>query len=233
MYEGHLVSAIIPAAGIGLRFSSEVQKPYFEIAGKPLVWYVLNKFNSETVIDEIILMVNESVIEAASKIVSEYLFQKVVSIEIGGETRTETIRKGINLLSKKSELVIIHDAVRPLVSKELINDCIRTAFVEGAAVCAVRPKNTVKIGDRFGYVDRTLLRERLYDVQTPQAFKSNLLRNCYNACLGNENNFTDDASVIEQCGYKVKIIEGDYKNVKVTTPEDAEAVGVLLGKENN
>lgn len=228
MYEGHIVSAIIPAAGIGMRFSKDVQKPYAEIDGKPLLWYTLQICNKHTIIDEIILMVHKSILEIAKKIVEHYSFDKIVAVEIGGEKRTDTVRKGISCLSDKSELVMIHDAVRPLVTEQLINNVLRTAFVEGAALCAVRPKNTVKTGDSYGYIEQTLDRDRLYEVQTPQAFKRNLLKNCYNVCMKNEDGFTDDAAVVEQCGYKVKIIEGDYKNIKVTTPEDLEIVKLFL-----
>jgi 2-C-methyl-D-erythritol 4-phosphate cytidylyltransferase len=162
------------------------------------------------------------------EIVEKYRFQKVSKIVPGGKRRQESVKNGIDALPKDADIVAIHDGVRPLVTQTMIEDSIRSAMRYGAVVFALPVKDTIKMSNPDGTVLRTLDRESLWQIQTPQTFQVNVIREAH--CRAVEDGFvgTDDASLVERLGGKVHILPGSYTNIKITTPEDLELANLFL-----
>lgn len=208
--------AVIVSAGKSKRFKGSIPKQYIKINNKPLIYYTLSVFNSSPNIDGIVLVSDKD----CRQLVRKYNFNKVFSIVKGGRTRAHSVYNGLKVVPKNAEIVVIHDGVRSLVKKELIKDVISKAKRFGAAVCAVPVKNTIKDIS----VDKVLIRKNLVEVQTPQAFRYNIIMNCYNRFKDRLDFVTDDSSLVEMAGHKVKIVQGDYENIKITTNEDMDYV---------
>lgn len=217
-------AGIILAAGSGSRMHSDIPKQYIEIDGKPLIYYTLETFE-RSVVDEIVLVVRPGDEEYARReIVDRYGFTKVSSIVCGGETRTDSVLNGIK--ATEAEYVLIHDGARCLVSTGLI-ERMAAKVVEISCIAAVPSKDTIKIV-KEGVVCDTPNRENLYIVQTPQAFNRTDLLNAYLKLdeLSDEKRrtLTDDSMIMENAGKPVQIVDGEYSNIKVTTPEDLDFV---------
>lgn len=217
-------AGIILAAGSGSRMHSDIPKQYIEINGKPLIYYTLETFE-HSVVDEIVLVVRPGDEEYVQReIVDKYGFSKVSSIVCGGNTRTDSVLNGIR--ASKAEFVLIHDGARCLVSENLI-ERMAEAVLETSCIAAVPSKDTVKIV-KDGLVVETPKRENLYIVQTPQAFNRNNLLKAYAELdkLSDEKrrSLTDDAMIMENARKPVRIVAGEYSNIKVTTPEDLDFV---------
>lgn len=212
------VSAIVVAAGQGRRLKSKVSKPILKLNSKPIIVYALGVLNSCPEIKEIILVGNPSNIQELKAIVSKYRIRKVNKICLGGKARQDSVAKGIKFISKHAKFILIHDAVRPFISKDLVSLLIISAQKFLAAISAVPVKATIKASDKLGFVKRTVERSNLWEVQTPQVFSRELLLKAYarfkNCAV------TDDAMLVEKLGVKVKIVLGTYRNIKITTPED-------------
>jgi len=222
MYINKNVTVIIVAAGRGTRMDSEIPKQYMSIAGKTILDTTIYKFEKSNYVDEIILVVNKEELDyVKNNIACDY--EKIKSVLMGGETRTESVYEGIKMVSDKGKggILLIHDGVRPFISYSLINACIENAYNYKACIPVIDVIDTIKRVDD-GFVENTLDRKKLKAVQTPQAFDYYLIRECYDMAI-NENdniNFTDDASIAEYYGYKVKTIEGLLRNIKITTQLD-------------
>lgn len=205
--------AIIAAAGKGKRFRGRIPKQYIKIEGKPIIYYTLSVFDSSPDIDGIILVSDRD---------EDYGFKKVLCVVKGGGTRAHSVYNGLQAVPKDTQIVVIHDGVRPFVKHKLIKDVITAAGRYGAAICAVPCKNTIKEVTKSGFVKKTLVRDNLIEVQTPQAFRYSLLMRNYNRF-----DITDDSSLLK----KVKVIPGDYSNIKVTTREDLAYIrGVISSR---
>lgn len=200
--------AIIVSAGKGTRFKGKIPKQYVIVNNRPLIYYTLSVFNSSPIIDGIILVTDN--IEYFKR----YNFKKIFSIVKGGSTRAHSVFNGLKEMPKGVDIVVIHDGVRPFVKQELIKNVVNSAKRYGAAICAVPPKNTIK-EIRGSFVKKTLNRRDLIEVQTPQAFRYRLLMNRYNRF-----DVTDDSTLIELAGHKVKVVRGDSRNIKITTSDD-------------
>ncbi|MBR1573008.1 MAG: 2-C-methyl-D-erythritol 4-phosphate cytidylyltransferase [Lachnospiraceae bacterium] len=222
------ISAIVLAAGAGRRMNSDIPKQYMPVANKPLVVYSLEIFDRSSV-DEIILVVASGDEEYCRKeIVDKYNIGKVASIVSGGAERYDSVYAGLQVAT--GDFVMIHDCARAFVTNNIINDAIAAMKTYGACVVAVPSKDTVKLADDNGFVADTPDRSRVWSVQTPQCFEYNLVREAYDKLREmNLENITDDAMVVEQVLHKpVKLVMGDYNNVKVTTPEDINlAINIL------
>ena len=218
MFMGENVTAIIVSAGKGTRMGSEIPKQYMTIAGKTILETTLYKFDRDKLIDEIILVVNREDIDYVREDIA-CNYEKVKIVLKGGKTRTESVYEGIKRLSENCKVVLIHDGVRPFISYRLINTCVEKAYRHKACVPVIDVIDTIK-EVRNGYVEKTLERAMLKAVQTPQAFDTDLIRNCYEKAINEDVNFTDDASIVEYYGYKVKTVEGLSRNIKITTPLD-------------
>ena len=222
------ISAIILAAGAGRRMNSDIPKQYMPVAGKPLVVYSLEIFDQSSV-DEIILVVASGDEDyCKEEIVNKYNIGKVAAIVSGGAERYDSVHAG--LMAATGDYVMIHDCARAFVTEEIINKAIDGMKEYQACVVAVPSKDTVKLADDNGFVAETPNRSRVWSVQTPQCFEYNLVREAYDKLPEmNLENITDDAMVVEQVLHKpVKLVMGDYNNVKVTTPEDINlAINIL------
>ena len=210
--------AIVLAAGSGSRMNSNIKKQFMEIDGKPVIYYSLLTISQSSLVDEIIVVTSKEDIVAISDIVKEYDIRKVSKIVCGGERRQDSVYNGLMEVDESYSYVLIHDGARPLVTVEDTDNVIKDAFTHGAATLAVKVKDTVKRVNDDLFAEETLDREYLYGIQTPQVIKKELLLKGYENSEGKV--FTDDTSIVENIGVKVKLTVGNYSNIKLTTPED-------------
>lgn len=208
------VAAIVVGAGSGERMG--IDKIFTGLGGKPVIVWSLDILQGCEAINEIILVLHKDKIEIGKKIVAERGLTKVSAICMGGKLRQDSVKKGLEQV-QGCHWVLVHDGARPFLTGKLIYDGIAAAHKTGSAVAALPVKDTVKEVDGDGLITRTLERGLLRAVQTPQVFRMEILTDAYRE-LGGE--FTDDAAVVERAGYKVKLYPGDYRNIKITTPED-------------
>lgn len=214
------VAAVVPAAGRGQRLKAEVEKPYIILKRKPIIVHTLQQLSSSPLIREIILAVNKKYVPTAFGLIRKFKIKKVKTVVAGGKTRGQSVYNGLRQVSNRSDLVLIHDGVRPLISRKLIREVILGAKKFKAAISAVPSLATLKEADLGLMVKKTLPRHKVWEVQTPQAFKKSLILKAYAQAGKKIEKATDDSFLVEQLGYVVKIIPGDYSNIKITTSED-------------
>ncbi|MGE4284565.1 MAG: 2-C-methyl-D-erythritol 4-phosphate cytidylyltransferase [Clostridia bacterium] len=220
-------SAIIVAAGKGTRMQSSKNKQFINIIDRPVLAYTLQAFEDCGAVDEIIIVAREQDIMLCKEIVDISKLNKVKKIILGGRERQDSVYNGLQEISDKSSIVIVHDGARPLIIPKHIEIAVDTAIKYGAAAVGVRVKDTIKLVDDEKNILDTLDRSRLWAVQTPQVFKVQWLRQAYIKAREEEITATDDCMLVERLGYHVKMVEGSYENIKITTPEDiflAEAI---------
>jgi 2-C-methyl-D-erythritol 4-phosphate cytidylyltransferase len=230
--------AIVLAAGQGKRMQSKVQKQYLHLKGKPVLYYALQVFETCSFIDEIILVTGAGEMEFCQKeIVEVYGFQKVKKIVAGGKERYHSVFEGLKAVKELTEkeegtpcYVYIHDGARPFVDEEILQRTHRAVCETGACVAGMPVKDTIKISDGTGMAVETPRRELVWMIQTPQVFSYELIYEAYAKLLKEEHIFvTDDAMVLECMeGQRVKLVEGSYRNMKITTPEDLAVAEALL-----
>lgn len=214
-----MISAIILAGGRGKRMGSKVSKQYIEIKGKPILYYTLKKFIECEKVDNIILVLPENEVDYCKNEILKKYSLNVNKIVVGGKERQDSVYNALNNISN-SEIVLIHDGARPFVSNEIINNGIEFAKLYGAAAPGVMPKDTIKIKNKHGFSIETPKRENLVSIQTPQVFKFDIILECHKKIQQENIVVTDDTMVAELYGNKVYLYDGDYTNIKVTTPED-------------
>lgn len=207
--------AIIVAAGSGTRMGTDVPKQFLPLAGKPLIYHTVKAFLHSYADLQVVLVVHKNFIETSRDLLSELNTQNRINIVEGGETRFQSVRNGLLLVLEPS-IVFVHDGVRCIVSKPLIERCYQLALEKGNAIPAVIATDSIRIaGDNTNHsVDRNTVRI----IQTPQTFQSGVLLRAFK--LPELATFTDEASVVEADGNKVYLVEGDYDNIKVTRPVD-------------
>lgn len=225
------VAAIVLAAGSGKRMHSSVKKQYMELLGYPVIYYSLLAFEKYG-IDQIVLVTGAEDIEYCQEhIVKRYGFQKVNQIIAGGKERYHSVMEGLKAV-KDADYVLIHDGARPCLTPAVIARCIQDARQYGACVAAVPSKDTIKIADEEGFAAQTPPRSLVYLIQTPQAFSMELIQRAYETMQQSDLTgitITDDAMVVERfTNERVKLTEGDYENIKVTTPEDLSTAEMFL-----
>jgi 2-C-methyl-D-erythritol 4-phosphate cytidylyltransferase len=199
------------------------------LGGIPVIARTLLAFERSTAIKNIVLVTRECDILPLQQLAQKYMISKVTDIIVGGNCREESVKNGINRLDKDTDYVLIHDGARPLVTTRVIDAVAQAAKEKKCVSCAVPVKDTIKVV-KGGVVEQTLDRSQLVSIQTPQGFEYNLFCECING-VDNLDSYTDDCAVVEACGYSVSIVEGDYNNIKITTPEDiAVAEGILRCK---
>jgi len=227
------LSVIIPAAGSGRRMGG-VKKPYLDLAGKPILAHTLAVFQQCDLVDDILVVAAGGDEDACiCSVIDPYGMSKVCRVVAGGETRQESVFNGLRELASDTDMVMVHDCARPFVTEGMIRDALEAAKEWGAATVAVPVKDTIKESDEDDFVVRTLDRRKLWSIQTPQAFRYDLLLRAHLYARENDIQVTDDASLIEQMGiHKVKLVMGASENIKITTPGDiAIALAILKSKE--
>ncbi len=227
--------AIIPAAGLGIRMGSKRPKQFLEVNGTPILALTLRTFQESGAIDRVIVVVPGEEIETCQRdIVLNRGFAKVENIVAGGERRQDSVRLGIEAAGSNSDLVVIHDGVRPLVDGALVERVISAAKTCGAAAAGLPARETVKETDSRGEVIRTLDRSNIWLVQTPQVFTYDLIRDAHERAWREAwAEVTDDAALVERLGVKVKMVRGSERNIKVTTPMDLDMIGFMMRKMEN
>lgn len=218
--------AIILGAGNGTRMKSEKSKLLLEIGSKTVIERSVEAFLSVSDIDEIIVVARAQDID----IYSELLTDERISFVIGGATRQQSVKNAVETVDD-AHLIIIHDGARPLIKCEDIEKTIRAAEEFSAAAVGVFVKDTIKIVDKQGFVESTPDRSTLFAVQTPQIFDFDLYKNAMQKADEQGLDFTDDCQLVELCGGKVKMVEGSYSNIKITTPDDIALAENLLKNE--
>jgi len=215
------VEALIVSAGKGHRFMEGKKKQFHLLAEKPILAHTLEQFETCPLIHSVLLVVGQEDMDyCLGEIIEKYHYKKISQIVPGGKRRQDSAKNGIESLSRDAEIVVIHDGVRPFVTKEMIEESIRSAIRFGAVVLAMPVKETIKMVQPDGTVLKTLDRESLWQIQTPQAFRVNLIKEAYQKATEDGFVGTDDASFVERLGVKVHILLGSYTNIKITTPED-------------
>lgn len=227
------ITAIVLAAGSGSRMKSKTKKQFMEIKGKPVIWYSLFEFEKSRV-DEIILVTGKEDIDYCKKeIVEKYNLKKIKNVVAGGSERYESVYNGLKEVT--GNIVLIHDGARPLINNEIIERSIEGTIKSDACVVGVPVKDTIKRANKEGYIIDTPNRSELWITQTPQSFKADLVKMAYKKMKeelekGNTTlNITDDAMVVEEfTTNQVRFVQGDYKNIKVTTPEDIDIAELFI-----
>ena len=220
------VTAVIPAAGSGKRMHTK--KQFLEISGTPVLAITVSVFEECQSIDEIIVAATREDLERTREILKD--FKKVKSVVEGGDERQDSVYNCISTISKESDddLVVIHDAARPLVTKEMITSAVIEAKVSKAVVVGVPSKDTVKTVSEDNKIMETLDRKSIWLVQTPQVFSMQLIKQAYERAQKLNYRATDDSKLVERLGNAVKIIMGSYENIKITTIEDVTMAEAIL-----
>jgi len=234
--------AIVLAGGSGSRMNSDVPKQYMKVCDKPILYYALKTFE-ESFVDEIILVVSEKDLQyCKTNIVDKYDFKKISKIVVGGKERYNSVYNGLQAIAtdKNNQIIMkdinifIHDGARPCVTTDILERCLETVKRTCACVAAVPVKDTIKIVDENGYAISTPDRNTLWQIQTPQVFSFEVIKNAYDNLmhLVTIEGITDDAMVVEHySNVKVKMVEGSYDNIKVTTQGDIEIVKLYFKKK--
>ncbi|MEW6686913.1 MAG: 2-C-methyl-D-erythritol 4-phosphate cytidylyltransferase [Candidatus Edwardsbacteria bacterium] len=232
------VSAIICAAGKGNRMAGATPakqvKQFLNLGGRPLLTYSLKTFIDSSIIEQIVLVVPKGMINYTKKKVVAKLKcgrKKILLIE-GGKERQDSVSQGLKALSDDTKIVVIHDGVRPFVTREMINEVVKQAIKFRAAVTAIPMTDTVKKAEGKFFI-RTVDRSRLWRIQTPQAFEYSLIRKAYETASALGYYATDDASLVENLGVRIKIVLGSIQNIKVTTLEDFRLAEAILDQISN
>ena len=213
------ITAIILAGGKGKRMKSTISKQFIKVNEKPILYYALKKFNECELINDIILVLPKDEVEYCKENIIEKYNLHVDKIVCGGKERQDSVYNGL-IEASGSDIVLIHDGARAFVSKEIIENGIHFAKLYGAAAPGVMPKDTIKIKDNDSFSKETLKRDELVMVQTPQVFDYNLILSCHEKIKTEGIIVTDDTMVIEKYFGKVYLYNGEYTNIKITTPED-------------
>lgn len=222
-------TAIILAAGKGLRMKAGINKQYINLEGRPILSHALEVFFACPAIDEVVLVIGSDDMELCDNMILKTIrHDKPLKLVIGGEERQDSVFNGLKHVDNNAEIIIIHDGARPFITSQMIMECIEGAFKYGASTLGVPIKETVKVIDDKGFVKNTPNRENIWITQTPQAFDRGLIVQAHELARINNIKATDDAMLIEHLGHPIKMIEGDYSNIKITTSEDLAVAETIL-----
>ena len=216
-----MISAIILAGGKGKRMGSAISKQFIDIKGKPIIYYTLKKFSENKKIDNIIVVLPEDEVKYFKENILKKYELRINKIVIGGKERQDSVYNALKSLKNSStDIVLIHDGARPFISERIKNEGIKFAEIYGAAAPGVMPKDTIKVKNEKNFSVDTPNRANLVSIQTPQVFKFDEILECHEKIRYNGEMVTDDTMVVEKYGYSVYLYDGEYTNIKVTTPED-------------
>lgn len=223
-----MVSAVIVAAGHGVRMQSDTRKQYLPVAGRPVLVHTLLKFDVCPLIDHICLVVPDDDLDFCRRLFAGGRIKKSVQLVAGGRHRQQSVYNGLKSLDRKKGLVAIHDGVRPLIDPLLITACIRAAETSGACAPGIPAYDTIKRVSGEGTIAGTLERKGLWLIQTPQVFRYAIIIAAHVRALRDGYVGTDDATLVERLGFPVTLVSGSKTNIKVTTAEDLAIAAALL-----
>lgn len=221
-------TAIIAAGGLGTRMQNPDGKLFLEICKHPVLALTIDAFEEADIIDDIVLVVALDEIERARRLKELKGFKKIRHIIQGGPTRQDSVYNGLQVVSDDTDIVVIHDGARPFVTKEIILEAVSETRAHKAVIVGMPVKDTIKTVKDDRLVSNTLDREILWQVQTPQVFERKLIKEAYERAKRLDAQATDDARLVERLGEKVKMINGSYENIKITTPEDIKVAEAIL-----
>jgi len=221
-------SGIIVAGGKSERMGADIDKAFLSLGTKPVVLYSLFAFEKCSDIDEVILVVRKDRIEAARQAVRMFGCNKVKKIVAGGTLRQKSVINGIKEVDKETDIVVVHDGARPCVSANLISQTVASAKQHGSGIAAVKITDTVKSVDKGMVISETIDRSKLWLVQTPQAFKINLLKKALTFIVKKKIKVTDEASAVELVSKGVRLVAASFSNIKITTPDDLTFAAALM-----
>lgn len=225
---GERVAALIPAAGSGSRMGGPVAKPFLRLGAREILAYTLDIFETCDVIDEIWVMVAAKHRDLCRHtVIEQYGFHKVRGVIAGGATRQESVWQGLQQVGDDVALVVVHDGVRPFATCDLVQAAVQQAALHGAAIAAIPVKDTLKRVSAAGEVEATVPRQGLWRIQTPQAFRRQLLLAAFRHAWAQGIAATDESGLVENLGQQVRIVPGVESNVKITTPDDLR-IGMSL-----
>jgi 2-C-methyl-D-erythritol 4-phosphate cytidylyltransferase len=224
------VLAIIPAAGTGLRMGGATPKQFLSLEGVPIFVHTLRKFGASAAVDEIYLGVRAEEMDRAAKQIASEQVGKNVRLVAGGASRQETVARCLDQAPAGTDVVIVHDAVRPFVELTMIQQVVDAARKEGAAILGIPSVDTVKKVERLT-ITGTIPRERIVLAQTPQAFRFSLLREAFDRALAEGYYGTDDSSLVEHLGHNVIVLMGSDRNIKITKPSDLPLARLFIAQE--
>ena len=223
----HKVIAIVPAAGLGRRFGEDRNKRFVTLGGKPVILWALEALERMAEIREIIPVLKESDIQAGLELFSQYGITKIRRVAPGGRERQDSVFNALHFIKEKTSVVMIHDGVRPLFETRVVRRALKALAGCDGVVIGVPPKDTIKeVADDF--VKRTLKRDALIAVQTPQIFLYQPLFDAYERAMKESFYATDDSALVEWNGGRIRVVSGGHSNIKVTTPEDLVVAEALL-----
>jgi 2-C-methyl-D-erythritol 4-phosphate cytidylyltransferase len=213
--------AIVLAGGAGKRMGSSTNKQFLLLDNKPIIVHTLQVFQECRTVDGIYLVVNHKDLPTIQEEILEvYRFNKILKLVIGGRLRQDSVRNGLEAIDETYDTVIVHDAARPFVSPAFVEKSIFLMEMFDAIIPAIPARDTIKVISKEGFVQKTLERDSLWQIQTPQTFKYDLIVKAYREGMGKKLYGYDDATFVEHLGKKVKVVEGSPYNIKITTPED-------------
>lgn len=223
---------VIVAAGSGSRMKMDINKQFIKLNDKEIIAYTIDRFYNHDKIDDIVVVIKEDELEFfTTEIINKYNF-KNIKVAYGGAQRQDSVYNGIKLLDEKCDFILVHDGARPFITKHIISKSIEEAKNNSAVVVGVPVKDTIKIVNENNEIIDTPNRSQLWAVQTPQTFRYDVLKKAYEEAFACGFYGTDDAILVERIGYKVKMIEGSYNNIKITTQEDLGIGSQILKEEN-
>jgi len=228
------VTAVIPSAGAGKRMQTSIKKPYLDIKGQPLLSYVLKVLNRVSAIENIVVPVSpgEEVL-CEKEVLSGLSLDKEVKIISGGVSRQESVRKALDFVPESSDLVLIHDGVRPFITVQMVERSLTETSIKLATTLGVPVKDTVTVvSEDDDRILKTLERSSLYLIQTPQTFDRDIIIDAHTKAYNDGFSGTDDASIVERMNIPVTVIPGSYDNIKITTQDDLIFAEAILSKQN-
>lgn len=221
MYMADSLAVVVAAAGIGSRMGSKINKQFLLLNSKPILSYSLGLLEQLTFVDQVVLVAHPNEVEYCQReLVQALKLSKITAVVAGGATRQMSVWNGMQVVDKETDLIAIHDGARPLATEALFLRLLKAAREWGAAIPGVRARDTVKMIDGDGFVVRTLDRNMTVNIQTPQAFRYTELMEAYQMAREDQIEASDDAALFERYIGRVKVVEGEYANLKITTQED-------------
>ena len=215
------IYAVVVAAGKGERMATDTAKQFILLCGKPLILYSLEIFDSIEAIEGIVLVVAaENITYVYESLLAKHTFKKKVTVVAGGYNRQQSVLNGLNSIPYDAEFVAIHDGARPLITEDIVSKSIDEALYHGAVAVGVPVKDTIKMVDTQNFVSSTPMRDKLWIVQTPQIFRYETILAAHKKALEDGFIGTDDSILAERSGVRVKMMQGSYRNIKITTSED-------------